>query len=48
MYTDVQCCVNVRYGRVHLLHLYLGESLVFVAHNINSNLLEAKEFQAKF
>jgi hypothetical protein len=48
MYTDVQCCVKVRYGREDLLHVYLGKCRVYVAHNINNHLLEAKEFRAKF
>ena len=48
MYTDVQCCVNVRYGREDVLHLYLGEYRVYVALNINNHLLGAKEFQANF
>jgi hypothetical protein len=48
MYTDVQCCVKVRFDREDLLHMYIGESRVYVAHNINKHLLEVKEFQAKF
>jgi len=45
MYTNGQCCVKVRYG-TDLLYVYLDESRVYVAHNINNLLLEVKEFQA--
>jgi hypothetical protein len=48
MYAEVQCCVKVRYSREDLLHVYLGESRVYVAHNINNYLLEEKEIQTKF
>jgi len=48
MYAEVQRCVKVSYGTEDLLHVYLGESRVYVAHNINNHLLEAKEIQTKF
>jgi hypothetical protein len=47
MYTDVQCCGNVKYGREDL-NMYLRESCVYVAQNVSNYLWEAKEFQAKF